>query len=166
MAYLVDKTSIHKYSYSYKELEIITRENKLQRYFPPKIQVEDYQNLRKCGPLPLSLTYTETYFVLGDRHIDSLYRKSTTTNARSYSLDPSYLVILTCVLKNGASQMAQAIKVKNPPAIQETRETRILYLGQEDPLEEEMATQSTVFAWRIPHGQKNLVATVYRVTRS
>ena len=52
--------------------------------------------------------------------------------------------------------MAQAIKVKNPPAIQETRETRVLYLGQEDPLEEEMATQSTVFAWGIPHGQKNL----------
>ena len=92
--YLVDKTSIHKYSYSYKELEIITGENKLQRYIPPKIQVEDYRNLsRKCVPLPLSLTYIETYFVLGDRHIDSLYRKTTTTNARSYSLDPSYLVI-------------------------------------------------------------------------
>ena len=37
--------------------------------------------------------------------------------------------------------------VKNPPAMQETR---VQSLGQEDPLEEEMATQSSIPAWRIP----------------
>ena len=39
--------------------------------------------------------------------------------------------------------------VKNPPA-NETQETWVPSLGQEDPLEEEMATQSSIPAWRIP----------------
>ena len=36
--------------------------------------------------------------------------------------------------------------VKNPPAMQETC---VQPLGQEDPLEKEMATHSSVLAWRI-----------------
>ena len=41
--------------------------------------------------------------------------------------------------------MAQFIK--SPPAMQETW---VQSLGQEDPLEKEMATHSSVLAWRIP----------------
>ena len=41
--------------------------------------------------------------------------------------------------------MAQ--KVKNPPAMQETW---VQSLGWEDPLEEEMATHSSILAQRIP----------------
>ena len=41
--------------------------------------------------------------------------------------------------------MAQT--VKHLPAM---RETRVQFLGQEDPLEKEMATHSSVRAWRIP----------------
>ena len=37
--------------------------------------------------------------------------------------------------------------VKNLPAMQETQ---IQSLGQEDPLEKEKATQSSILAWRIP----------------
>ena len=37
--------------------------------------------------------------------------------------------------------------VKNPPAMQEAQ---VQSLGQEDPLEKEMATQSNILAWRIP----------------
>ena len=37
--------------------------------------------------------------------------------------------------------------VKNPPAMQETRGQS---LGQEDTLEKEMATHSSIVAWRIP----------------
>ena len=37
--------------------------------------------------------------------------------------------------------------VKNPPAMQEMR---VRSLGQEDPLEEEMATHSSILAWEIP----------------
>ena len=40
--------------------------------------------------------------------------------------------------------------VKNPPAIQETQETRVRSLGRVDPLEEGMATHSSILAWRIP----------------
>ena len=36
--------------------------------------------------------------------------------------------------------------VKNPPAM----ETQVQYLGQEDPLEKEMATHSSILAWRLP----------------
>ena len=41
--------------------------------------------------------------------------------------------------------MAQT--VKSLPAV---RETQVLSLGQEDPLEEEMATYSSILAWEIP----------------
>ena len=30
------------------------------------------------------------------------------------------------------------------------QETQIQFLGQEDPLEEVMATHSSIFAWRVP----------------
>ena len=40
--------------------------------------------------------------------------------------------------------------VKNLLAMQETQETRVRFLGQEDPLEEGMATHSSILAWRIP----------------
>ena len=40
--------------------------------------------------------------------------------------------------------------VKNLPAMQETQETWVRSLGQEDPLEEEMVTHSSIFAWKIP----------------
>ena len=44
-------------------------------------------------------------------------------------------------------------QVKNLPAIQETQEMWVQSLGQEDPLEKEMATHSSIVAWRI-HGQR------------
>ena len=40
--------------------------------------------------------------------------------------------------------------VKNPPAMQETQEMQVQSLGQEDPLKEEMATHSSILAWRNP----------------
>jgi len=40
-----------------------------------------------------------------------------------------------------------AQQVKNSPSGQETP---VRSLGQEDPLEEEMATHSSILAWRIP----------------
>ena len=40
--------------------------------------------------------------------------------------------------------------VKNLPTVQGLRETWIQSLGWEDPIEEGMATHSSVLAWRIP----------------
>ena len=44
--------------------------------------------------------------------------------------------------------------VKNPPAMQEPQERQVQSLGQEDPLEEEMATHSSILAWRIPRTEE------------
>jgi len=48
-----------------------------------------------------------------------------------------------------ASLVAQL--VKNLPAMQETR---VHILGQEDPLAKEMATHSSILAWRIPRTEE------------
>ena len=48
----------------------------------------------------------------------------------------------------GASHVAQW--VKNPPAMQETQDTWVQLLGQEDPLEKGIETHSSILAWRIP----------------
>ena len=48
-----------------------------------------------------------------------------------------------------ASLVAQT--VKNLPAV---RETWVQSLGWEDPLEEGMATHSSILAWRIPQTEK------------
>ena len=47
-----------------------------------------------------------------------------------------------------AFQVAQ--RLKHLPAMQETQEMQVQTLGQEDPLDEGMATHSSTFAWRIP----------------
>ena len=48
--------------------------------------------------------------------------------------------------------MAQA--VKNLPAMQETQDTQVQSLGQEDPLEEEMVTHFSILAWSIPQTEE------------
>ena len=54
-------------------------------------------------------------------------------------------MVKTSPFNAGASLVAQM--VKNLPAI---LETWVLFLGWEDPLEKEMATHSSILAWRIP----------------
>ena len=56
-----------------------------------------------------------------------------------------FFFLSTNVFLNWASQVTQW--VKNLPAMQETWSR---HLGQEDPLDKEMATHSSVLAWRIP----------------
>ena len=60
-----------------------------------------------------------------------------------------------------ASLVAQT--VKNPPAM---REIQVQSLGQEDPLEEGMATHSIILAWRIPMDRGAWQATVYGVAKN
>ena len=60
-----------------------------------------------------------------------------------------------------ASLVAQM--VKNPLAV---RETWIQSLGWEDPLEEGMATHSSILAWRIPLDRGAWWATVHGVAKS
>ena len=68
----------------------------------------------------------------------------------------------------GASLVAQT--VKNPSAMQETQ---VQFLGWENPLEKEMATHSSILAWRIPwteepggsHGFSRAAAPVWGFSR-
>ena len=58
----------------------------------------------------------------------------------------SYLLYNRCqVTIDWTSLVAQM--VKHLPTV---RETRVRSLGQEDPLEKEMATHSSILAWKIP----------------
>ena len=52
-------------------------------------------------------------------------------------------------MNTGASLVAQM--VKKLPAVQKTR---VQSLGGEDPLEKEMATHSSILAWRIPWAEE------------
>ena len=49
----------------------------------------------------------------------------------------------------GASLVTQMVKI--PPAMQETR---VQSLGQKDSLEKEMASHSSILAWRIPRTEE------------
>ena len=60
-----------------------------------------------------------------------------------------------------ASLVAQM--VKNPPAIWETL---VQSLGWEDPLEESMATHSSILTWKIPVDRGACRATVHGVAKS
>ena len=57
--------------------------------------------------------------------------------------------------------------VKNPPAVQGTKETGVRSLGWEDPLEVEMATHSSILAWEIPWTEEpGGLQSVHRVAKS
>ena len=66
-----------------------------------------------------------------------------------------YICLCVCIYMNvfayGASQVDQT--VRNPPAMWDTW---VQSLGQEDPLEKEMAAHSSTLDWK-SHGQKSLV---------
>ena len=58
-------------------------------------------------------------------------------------LSTSHLTMATAL--EGASLIAQSVN-----SLPEMQETRVQFLGQEDLLEKEMATHSSILAWRTP----------------
>ena len=59
------------------------------------------------------------------------------------------MIIVAIYTQLRASLVAQT--VKNPPAMQESP---VQSQGQEDPLENKMATHSSILAWRIPQTEE------------
>ena len=53
-----------------------------------------------------------------------------------------------CLLKRDVSQVA--LVVENLPVSAGVVRDKVRSLGQEDPLEKELATHSSILAWRIP----------------
>ena len=62
--------------------------------------------------------------------------------------------------------LPHGLVVKNLPAIQEPQETQFQSLDREDPLEEGMATHSSILAWRMCMDRGAWQATAHRVTKS
>ena len=56
--------------------------------------------------------------------------------------------------------------VKNPPANAGNAELRVRSRGHKDSLEKEMATHSSILAWKNPMDREVWQATVHRVTKS
>ena len=75
--------------------------------------------------------------------------------------DFNYILFRFFSIINWASPVAQT--VMNPPAVQETW---VRSPGWEDPLEEVMATHSSILAWRIPMDRGAWRATVHGVAKS
>ena len=64
-------------------------------------------------------------------------------------------------------QASQAVLVVKKPACQCRRyEIQVQSLGQEDSLEEGMATHSSIHAWRNPMDKRAWKGTVHRITKS
>jgi len=63
-----------------------------------------------------------------------------------------------------ASQVAQWYRIC--PPMQETQETWVQSLGWEDPLEEVMATHSSILVWEIPWTEDSGGLQVHRVAES
>ena len=66
-----------------------------------------------------------------------------------YLFELVFSLFLDMYARVGASHVAQELRICLP--MQETQETRVQSLGQEDPLEKEMATHP---AWKIPWTEK------------
>ena len=88
-------------------------------------------------------------FLLSDISLSIIPYRSihTVTNGKiSFLMAEEYFTVY--MYTPGANSLvAQLVKKKNLPAVQETR---VQSLGQEDPLEKEMATHSSTRAWKIP----------------
>ena len=69
--------------------------------------------------------------------------------ASSFTFSPRRVNYVTSLTSSDLGFPGGSV-VKNSPAMQDMQETQVLSLGQEDPLEEGMATHSSILAWRIP----------------
>ena len=77
---------------------------------------------------------------------------------RGYLIIPGPIPLQKDGIHSGIWASLVAQTVNNPPAMQDT-------LGWEDPLEEGMATHSSILAWRIPMDRGAWWATVHGVAK-
>ena len=108
-----------------------------------------YMNVCLCTGFPGSSAGKESTCNAGDS--GSIPRSGRFTGERiDYPLQYSWASLVTQT-------------VKNLPAMQETW---VQSLGQEDPLEEGMATHSSILAWRIPVDREAWRAIVHGLAKS
>ena len=90
--------------------------------------------------LEISLSLFFFFFLLGDKNLIESW---------GVELISEILDLIASFWIFGVSLIAHS--VENLPAMQETG---VHFLGQEDPLEKEMATHSSILAWRISWTEK------------
>ena len=106
-----------------------------------------------------TITENEVQHSVLEKHqgcLNGLHKKKMWSRKQQYILGILKILInffeaiylMTVIHKYRTSQVTQWVKY--PPAIQETQETWIRPLSREGPLEEDMATHSSILAWRIP----------------
>ena len=83
------------------------------------------------------------------KELDMAYTKQQLHNSTIIFSRQRLCFLYFCILASSLG-FPSVSAIKNLPAIQETKETQVQSLGQEDPLEEEMATTPVFNAWRIP----------------
>ena len=106
--------------------------------------------------LPIFLSWNRLRLVL--QHLACL----AASNKPSLTPYPIWFTRI-CFLCSWYTLCSVAQTVKNPPV---TQETWVRSLGWEDPVEEDMATHSSILAWRISMDRGAWWATVHGVTKS
>ena len=84
-------------------------------------------------------------------HLSSGIRLCTNTNKTKY-LHLNFKFLFT--LAENLYGLPRWLSVKTLPGNQKMQETQVRSLGQEDPLGQEIATQSSILAWKIPWTEK------------
>ena len=84
-------------------------------------------------------------------HLSSGIRLCTNTNKTKY-LHLNFKFLFT--LAENLYGLPRWLSVKTLPDNQKMQETQVRSLGQEDPLGQEIATQSSILAWKIPWTEK------------
>ena len=111
------------------------------------------------APLPLAAHHsTEITYLKASRDFH-------VAKSRVPILSPSFSACwkLLLLLRSFPILVSGDSVVKDLPALQETQ---VLSLGQEDPLDEEIATGSCILAWRIPWTEEPGGATVHGTSKS
>ena len=115
-------------------------------------KLKDYQRI----PFWETLYHQSFWYNRGSSHMEKLKHWWLSAEVIQESLDFQWKAGL------GIPWLIYSV-VKNPPAKQETL---IWSLGQEDPLEEGMATHSSILAWRISMDRRAWWRTVHGVAKS
>ena len=98
-------------------------------------------------PTPILSTCTFAFLFVRVKYMENITRESFLNEFKKHWRERIHLYFLRSSVTYSIHASLVAQKVKNLPA---TRETWVWSLGWEDPLEEDMATHSSILAWRIP----------------
>ena len=107
-------------------------------------------------PIPVGLDRNEDDKLKPYSHLEIasliLLKMLISSNSQNFLFLPYCLQILGTIreLSHTYEGLLGGSVIKNPPAVQELQEMQVRSLGQEDPLKEGTATDSSILAWRIP----------------